>query len=63
MTLNDFKSIKGDLEMGVRSLPVQLGARKAAQVACAIMAAPQLIVIALVLQWGAPIEAFLILLY
>ena len=62
MTLNDFKSIKGDLEMGVRSLPVQLGARKAAQVACAIMAAPQLIVIALVLQWGAPIEAFLILL-
>ncbi len=62
MTLNDFKSIKGDLEMGVRSLPVQLGARKAAQVACAIMAAPQLIVIALVLQWGALIEAFLIML-
>ena len=26
MTLNDFKSIKGDLEMGVRSLPAQLGA-------------------------------------
>ena len=33
MTLNDFKSIEGDARMGVGSLPVQLGARRAAQTA------------------------------
>lgn len=52
MTLNDFKAIKGDREMGVLSLPVQLGADRAAWVACAFMAAPQAIVIALLLAWG-----------
>lgn len=62
MTLNDFKSIRGDIEMGVRSLPVQLGAQKAAQTACAIMAIPQIIVIALVANWGASIAAFIIVL-
>jgi len=62
MTLNDFKSIKGDSQMGVNSLPVMLGADRAAQVACAIMAAPQLVVIGLVFSWDAPIEGALILL-
>jgi chlorophyll synthase len=57
MTLNDFKAIKGDRAMGIRSLPVLLGADRAAQAACAIMAAPQIIVIALLLSWGASIEA------
>jgi chlorophyll synthase len=57
MTLNDFKAIVGDRQMGVRSLPVQLGAQRAAQVACAVMAAPQLGVIALLLHWGAPWHA------
>jgi len=52
MTLNDFKAIKGDREMGIRSLPVQLGAGGAAWVACAFMAAPQAVVIALLLAWG-----------
>lgn len=51
MTLNDFKAIEGDRQMGVRSLPVQLGASKAAQVAAALMLIPQLIVIALLLLW------------
>ena len=51
MTLNDFKSIKGDQQMGVRSLPVQLGADGAARVACWIMAVPQIIVIALLVNW------------
>ncbi len=60
MTLNDFKSIRGDQQMGVRSLPVQLGAQNAALAACAIMALPQLIVIALVLSWGAPMAALMI---
>jgi chlorophyll synthase len=44
MTLNDFKAIEGDKKMGVRSLPVQLGAGLAAKTACLIMLFPQLIV-------------------
>jgi len=51
MTLNDFKAIEGDRQMGVRSLPVQLGAKRAAQVAALMMLAPQLIVLALLLLW------------
>jgi len=54
MTLNDFKAIEGDRQMGVRSLPVQLGAKKAAQVAALLMLAPQVIVLALLLLWGKP---------
>ena len=57
MTLNDFKAIEGDRQMGVRSLPVQLGVNKAAQVACWVMAVPQLVVIALLLFWGKPLHA------
>lgn len=45
MTLNDFKSIDGDQQMGVRSLPVQLGPELAARVACFVMAASQAVVI------------------
>lgn len=52
MTLNDFKAIKGDREMGINSLPVLLGPDRSAQAACAIMAAPQVIVIALLVLWG-----------
>ena len=54
MTLNDFKSVDGDRRMGVRSLPVQLGTRDAARVACAAMALPQLVVVALLLAWDRP---------
>ena len=57
MTLNDFKAIEGDKLTGVRSLPVQLGVDNAARVACAIMAAPQVIVIVLLCAWGAPFHA------
>ena len=57
MALNDFKAIVGDRQMGIRSLPVQLGPRLAAQVASALMAAPQFVVIALLLHWGAPWHA------
>ena len=52
MTLNDFKSIEGDRLMGVRSLPVMLGAERAARLACVVMAVPQLAVVALLLAWG-----------
>ena len=51
MTLNDFKSVEGDLQMGIRSLPAQLGRERAAKVACVFMLLPQLVVIALLLQW------------
>jgi len=57
MTLNDFKSIKGDRQTGIASLPVLLGVDGAARTACAIMAAPQVIVIALLVHWGQPIHA------
>ncbi len=57
MTLNDFKAIDGDRRMGVRSLPVQLGPDRAARVACFVMAAPQLIVVALLAAWGRPFHA------
>jgi chlorophyll/bacteriochlorophyll a synthase len=54
MTLNDFKAIAGDQQMGIRSLPVMLGAPAAARTACLIMAAPQVIVIALLARWQHP---------
>jgi chlorophyll synthase len=60
MTLNDFKAIEGDRQMGVRSLPVQLGAMKAAQVAAAFMLLPQVIVVVLLLIWGKPNYAMVI---
>lgn len=52
MTLNDFKAIAGDKQMGVRSIPVQLGAAAAAKSASIIMALPQLVVIGLLYNWG-----------
>lgn len=52
MTLNDFKSVEGDLQMGLASLPAQLGVDRAAQVACWVMTLPQLVVIGLLLHWG-----------
>ncbi len=57
MTLNDFKALEGDRQMGVNSLPVTLGPRRAAQVACLVMAAPQAIVIALLTLWDRPVHA------
>ena len=60
MTLNDFKSIAGDTRTGIRSLPVQLGPRRAAQVACWTMALPQLAVVALLWQLGQPVHAAIV---
>jgi len=57
MTMNDFKSIEGDRRMGVDSLPVQLGVEMAALLACWVKALPQVLVIALLLMWGAPLYA------
>ena len=57
MTLNDFKAVEGDRQMGVRSLPVQLGVQNAARVACGVMIASQLVVVGLLLSWGKPVHA------
>jgi chlorophyll synthase len=57
MTLNDFKSVRGDRRMGIASLPVQLGVEAAAIIACFIMAVPQLIVVLLLFVWGHPYHA------
>ena len=57
MTLNDFKSIEGDRQTGIGSLPVRLGVRDAARVACAVMALPQAMVVGLLLHWGQPLYA------
>lgn len=57
MTLNDYKSVEGDRRMGIGSLPVQLGERGAALAACWIMALPQALVVALLVDWGQPLHA------
>jgi len=62
MTLNDFKAVDGDRTMGIRSLPVVLGVDSAARIACAVMALPQVIVVALMLGWGYRVAAAAIML-
>ncbi|MEL6607330.1 MAG: chlorophyll synthase ChlG [Pseudomonadota bacterium] len=57
MTLNDFKALEGDRQMGVNSLPVTLGPERAARVACIVMVAAQIAVIALLLLWDRPLHA------
>jgi chlorophyll synthase len=57
MTLNDFKSLGGDRQMGVGSLPARLGPEQAAWVACEFMALPQAFVVALLVIWGHPLHA------
>jgi chlorophyll synthase len=54
MTLNDFKSVEGDRALGIGSLPARLGIDRAARLACLVMAAPQLVVVALLLGRGRP---------
>ena len=60
MTLNDFKALDGDRQMGVRSIPVQLGPERAAKLACWTMAVPQLVVFALLVTWGQGLFAMLV---
>ncbi len=60
MTLNDFKSIAGDTEMNLRSLPVQLGAERAAYLACIIMTVSQLGVVACLWYWQLPWHAVVV---
>jgi chlorophyll synthase len=57
MTLNDFKSIEGDRQMGIRSLPAALGVDRAAWTLCFVMLIPQFVVITLLAAWGKPMHA------
>lgn len=57
MTVNDFKSMKGDTHMGIRSIPVQYGKVMAARMVVTIMGLAQLGVIALLFWWGHTIAA------
>ncbi|MBO6507187.1 MAG: chlorophyll synthase ChlG [Roseibium sp.] len=60
LTLNDFKAITGDREMGIKTLPVLHGAQSAATIACAIMAAAQAGVCALLVYLDLPFFALAI---
>ncbi len=62
MTLNDFKSVEGDRQTGVGSLPVRLGIDRAARTACWVMVLPQTFVILLLLEWQRPLHALAVLL-
>jgi len=57
MTLNDFKAVEGDRQTGIASLPVRYGVQRAAMIACLTMVVAQLMVIALLVGWGAPWHA------
>lgn len=60
MTLNDFKSVEGDLKLGLASLPAQLGVDRAARLACWVMALPQIAVILALIGWQAPWHALIV---
>jgi chlorophyll synthase len=60
MTLNDFKAVEGDRATGLRSLPVVMGVDAAARLACAVMAAPQAIVVGLLAHWGHRLDAAIV---
>jgi chlorophyll synthase len=57
MVLNDFKAVEGDQQMGILSVPVDLGVENAAWLACFIMGAPQIVVATLLFAWGQPLHA------
>lgn len=57
MTLNDFKALEGDRQMGLNSLPVTLGPERAAKLACWVMTVPQVAVIGLLVWWNHPYHA------
>ncbi len=62
MTVNDFKSVEGDSQMGIRSIPVMYGEKMAAWLVVMTMGIAQLIVVVLLLVWGNLITAGIVLL-
>ncbi len=62
MILNDFKSIRGDYQLKLPSVPVVYGTRRASRIACLIMDVSQLLVSGFLLLEGRPIAAGIIIL-
>lgn len=62
MTVNDFKSMKGDTLMGIRSIPVQYGKVMAARMVVITMGVAQIAVIGLLYHWGHPVAATVVFL-
>lgn len=60
MTLNDFKAVEGDRETGLKSLPVVLGVKGAARLACGVMALAQVAVITLLAMWDYSLSAMVV---
>ncbi len=60
MILNDFKAIEGDRAMGLRSLPVTMGVRRASLLSCFVMTAAQLGVVALLIARGFSLSAMMV---
>ncbi len=61
MTINDFKAIEGDRQMGIASLPVQLGTMRAAQFTGLVMIVPQVAIAMLLSFLGSGVPSLLIL--
>ncbi len=57
MTINDFKSVSGDRQMDILSIPVLYGEQMAAWLAVITINAAQIVAIVLLLIWGSPIAA------
>jgi chlorophyll synthase len=63
MTINDFKSVVGDRQLGLRSIPALYGEAQAARIAVIIINAAQLAAVGLLLAWGHWIVAAIIILF
>ncbi len=59
MTINDFKSVVGDRQMGLNSIPALYGEALAAKIAVVTINAAQIVAIALQLIWGHWIPALI----
>ena len=57
LMLNDFKSVEGDRRLGLLSIPVHIGIRNAALLACAAMALPQAFAAVALAHWDRPLHA------
>lgn len=57
MSINDYKSIAGDIASNIRTIPVQLGPQRSAWVIILTMDLAQLAVISLLFFWGAWLAA------
>lgn len=59
MTINDFKSVVGDRQMGLNSIPAMYGEGAAAKIAVMVINVAQVVAIALQLLWGHTVPALI----